>query len=173
MISIFNPYVIGGAVLVVGVVAWQAHDYGYDRCQGKHAQAALAQAIGAQSKTRAAQTAVNTVATKAEEVIEKIRIVTRTIVREVPRYVTPETDRRLPLSVGFERVHDAAALGVDVSAIPLGPGESDGSASTVAPSQAAGVITDNYGRCRETAERLKGLQGAWDQAIIIMAKPTQ
>lgn len=96
-----------------------------------------------------------------------IRTLTRTHIKEVPVYVTAETDRRFPLPVGFVRLHDAAALGVDVSAVPDPAGRADGAASTVAPSDAAQTIAGNYGECRAVEERLAQLQ-TW---VADTAKP--
>lgn len=87
-----------------------------------------------------------------------IRTVTRTIIKDVPTYVTAQDDLRYPLSVGFVRVHDAAALGVDVSQIPGPAGRSDDQVSPVKPSDAAAVIAGNYGEARADAERLTALQ---------------
>lgn len=89
----------------------------------------------------------------------RIQTVTRTITKEIPVYVTPTTDARFPLPVGFVRVSDAAALGLDVSAIPLPSGATDDSASTLTASHAAAVIAGNYGACRANAAELAALQG--------------
>lgn len=89
---------------------------------------------------------------------EAVRVVYRTIYREIPNALTPETDARYPLPHGLVRLHDAAALGVP--AVPDPTGLADDQPSPVAASQLAGVIVDNYQSCAATAGRLTDLQ-AW------------
>lgn len=85
---------------------------------------------------------------------ERIRTVFRTVTREVPVHVTPETAARYgALPVGFVRLHDAAAQGLDVSAVPDPAGRPDGAASDVEPDDAIGVVLANYEvahQCRAT-----------------------
>lgn len=95
----------------------------------------------------------------------------RTITREVHDVVTPAIDARYPLPVGFVRVHDAAALGLDLSAIPSPAGEPDDAASSVTASDAAATITANYGRCRSASQQLIDLQ-AWLRSVSAANTPT-
>lgn len=95
---------------------------------------------------------------RVTQYVDRVRVVhdtTATIQQDIPRYVTPEADRLFPLSVGFVRVHDAAAAGV-----PLVPSarDTDATRAGVASSDAAGVIAGNYGACHETAAQLTALQ---------------
>lgn len=94
----------------------------------------------------------------------RIRTVTRTIIQEIPGVLPPAVDRAFPLPVGFVRVHDAAARGLDLSDVPDPAGRPDDAASGVAASDAAAVIAGNYGACRADAQRLADLQ-AWDRAV--------
>lgn len=90
--------------------------------------------------------------------VDRVRVIhdtTHVLQREIPSYVTPATDRAFPLPVGFVRLHDAAASGV--SELPAA-GPADATASDITPSTAAGIITDNYGTCHETAAQLSALQ---------------
>lgn len=112
-----------------------------------------AQAINAR------QAAINAQASAKEAAAQRrIRYVTRTIAKEIPTILTPEVDRRFPLSVGFVRVFDAAALGVDLSALPDPAGQPDDSASPVKPSSAASIVNADFGECHLDQERLTGLQ---------------
>lgn len=83
----------------------------------------------------------------------KIITNTVTLTREVPVYVTPQTDNRFPLPCGFIRLHDAAAAGADLAADPAAfpnpAGKSDADACEIAASQAAGIIAANYGLARQ------------------------
>src|SRR5690606_18513603 len=73
---------------------------------------------------------------------------TTTLVREVPILVPPEVDARFPVPVGVVRMHDAAATGADLSAVPDAAGRADGAPSDVVASELASVIAENYGTCR-------------------------
>lgn len=94
--------------------------------------------------------------------------VTHTITREITRYVTPQTDARFPLPCSFVRVHDAAALGVDVASVPNPPGKSDGDACEVTDSQALDVITENYGAARDALDQVAAWQD-WYRALMAIA----
>ena len=107
-----------------------------------------------------AQGDVSTVAAAKDAAAQTvIKWRTQTVIKEVPTYVSAQTDSAFPLPWGLVRVHDAAAAGVDVSALPDTAYGPDGSASTVAASRAAEVISGNYGACLANAERLSALQG--------------
>lgn len=98
---------------------------------------------------------------------------TRMLIREVPIYVTPETDARLGgLPWGLVRMHDAAALGVDPASLPNPAGEPDDAASSVEASDLAAAVAGNYaGVCRADAEQLRDLQ-AWVRAVAgVQAEP--
>ena len=82
----------------------------------------------------------------------------RTIIQKVPTYVTPQDDLRYPLSVGFVRLHDAAALGVDPGSVSIGAGQSDDARSPVESSALATVIAGNYEACHANAQQLTDLQ---------------
>lgn len=122
-------------------------------------------AAAAHSRAVTAEQGAITVSSAQHEQAAQTAIQTRyrTIIKEVPTYVTPQIDSSYPLSWAFVRVHDAAALGVDVSAISLPAGQSDAGASTVAPSALADIIAGNYGSCHANAKQLTALQ-AWVRA---------
>lgn len=117
------------------------------------------------------QTAQISAAAGAAEAAAQTRIVTvtRTLIREVPSVVTPQIDRDFPLPVGFLRVHDAAARGLDLPDLPDPAGRPDDAASGVAASDAAGAIAANYGACRADDEQLAALQ-AWLKAELAAGK---
>lgn len=98
--------------------------------------------------------------------VDRVQWRTRTLIREVPVYVTPETDASYGnLPVGFVRLHDAAATGTPP--VPLGTGQSDGSPSGTAPSAAIGGIVDNYGTCHVWREQVIGWQSWYrDQSAL-------
>lgn len=86
---------------------------------------------------------------------EKVRVVTKEIIKEIPKAVTNETDNKYPLSNGFVRMHDSAAGGVFIPEDPTGI---DADPSKVKESEAAGVIAENYESCNITREKLISLQ---------------
>lgn len=87
-----------------------------------------------------------TEAVKTDAAKERVRVqtVTRTIVHEVPIYVTQAADAACPVPAGFVRVHDAAASGV-----PAAPGGPVDAASGVPLSAVATVVAENYGIAHE------------------------
>lgn len=89
--------------------------------------------------------------------VDRVQWRTRTLIKEVPVYVTPETDRSYgDLPLGFVRLHDAAALGT--APVPFGTGKSSDTSGGVAPSAAVGTIADNYGTCHVWREQVIGWQ---------------
>jgi len=100
--------------------------------------------------------------------VDRVQWRTRTLIREVPVYVTPETDAAYGnLPWGFVRLHDAAATGTP--AVPLGTGQSDGSPSDVAPSAAIGGVVDNYGTCNVWREQVIGWQSWYREQAALWA----
>lgn len=85
---------------------------------------------------------------------------TRTIEKEIPYYVTPQTDARFALPCGFVRVHDAAARGVAVETVANPAGKSDGDACEITMSAAVSVIAGNYGIDHDKDNQIGALQGA-------------
>lgn len=162
-----NPLVLAflviAALSVAVVVEHGAAVKARTALAGLEAQEKAAGAAAARLETQraSASAAIGAADAKAQTII---RTVTRTITTEIPAHVTLATDARYPLPVGFVRLHDAGALGLDVSAVPDPAGRPDDAASPIAASVAVGVIVGNYGLCRETAGRLTDLQ-AWVTAM--------
>ncbi|MDB5447635.1 MAG: putative signal peptide protein [Phenylobacterium sp.] len=152
-----------GAAAVAFAAGWKVDEW-------RHAAADVKAAVHT-IKTVQAQGQVSTVAAaKDAEVQTSIRYVTRTLIEKVPAHVSPETDRSFPLPVGLVRVHDAAALGVDVSAVPDPAGRADDQASAVEASDLGRVLAVNYGECRADQARLSALQG-WVSAEAMPVAP--
>lgn len=81
--------------------------------------------------------------------LTKVRTVTKTLIKEVPVYVSAND---CPMSPGFRLHHDAAAQGV----LPDATGIAD--AAAVPAPDVASTTAENYGTCLENAKRLEGLQ---------------
>tara|TARA_R110000868_G_scaffold26471_6_gene101832 strand:- start:108 stop:635 length:528 start_codon:yes stop_codon:yes gene_type:complete len=155
---------LAAGIIAVLAVYLYAHHTGYN--SGVEHQQSL-QLVAVQKATEAAQaeqrarddiTLAAAVAAAKSHI--QIETVTRTIIREVPKYVTVETDAKFPLPCGFIRLHDASASGSSPSSIPLAPGELDGSACPVTASEAASIIADNYGTALAWRSQLISWQ-AW------------
>ncbi len=88
-------------------------------------------------------------AAKYEGKAEKVRIITRTIIKEVEKYA-PANLPLLPAT--FRLFHDAAAAGEEID-------DSKISASApVAPAVVARTVAANYGTCNDEKQRLEALQ---------------
>lgn len=139
-------------LVLAGGTAWWQHRAAVDA----RAAAAAAQADAATAAWEAS--AANANVKIIEKFTDRVRVVhdtTHAIQQEIPRYVTPDADRRYPLPVGFVWVHDAAAAGVPLGDRPEG---ADAPSADVTASAASAVIVGNYGICHETAEQLTALQ---------------
>ena len=137
------------AALISAGYAWKAHN---------------ARQAAELARLQAANVALvaNVAALKANErvvteYVDRVKVVagrTRTIIREVPVYVTPVAEAGCTITDGFVRVHDAAAQGV----IPDPSRNPDAPAPGVALSTVAETVADNYGTAHEIAAQLKALQ---------------
>jgi hypothetical protein len=147
--SWLSPYrwlLIGGLILALtlGYFAWADHigDVREEKIRAQYAEQAR--------KADEARAAISTpIAEKQIVVQEKIRTVFKTIIKEVPTYVSVND---CPMSPGFRVLHDAAANGEvpDPARIP--------DAAHVPAQDAANTVAENYRIHHETAARLTGLQ---------------
>jgi len=108
---------------------------------------------------------------KSEARQAEIRWRTITTIREVPVYVTAETDRRFAIPVGLVRVHDAAARGVSPAEVPDPAGRPDDAPSGVAASALGEILAANYGSCLADLERFRDLQRWVDQQATAWNAP--
>jgi|GEM_PF-2887853 len=147
------------SVSLIALTAAGAGWLGYEFRAGQDAKATLHQAARTVGVIERADQITQAAAISAEAGHDHIVTLTRTITKEIPSVLTPRVDRDFPLSVGFVRLHDAGALGLDLSAVPAPAGQSDDAASAVTSGALAQVITANYGACRDDQARLTELQG--------------
>lgn len=87
---------------------------------------------------------------------DRIRTVTKEIIREVPSILPAATAGAVLLPVGFGLLHDAAALGTPALLRP--PAASGPDEAPVTAAHLATTVTENYGVCRDTSDRLEKLQ---------------
>lgn len=172
----WKGYALATAVaLAIGFGAgWTVRDWkaGSDEADGLKEQVRTVERVV--YRERAQADATSAVEARAAVEGERIRLVTRTLVKEVPVHVTPDADARCIVPVGFVRIHDAAAAGRPVSEparepdAPAGDAPSDRAGPLDAPSQTtlsgvAEAVAENYGSCHGDLNRFRELQ-AWIRA---------
>jgi hypothetical protein len=138
--------------VVAGFAAgWKVHDWADAQAQLKATRHVVG-VVQAQGRVNDA------IAVQQQATHDRIRTVTKTIIEEVPTYVTAQADAHCTVPLGFIRVHDAAADGLPP--VPLGSGRSADAPSGVAISSVAATVAGNYGLCNGFREQLMGWQ-AW------------
>lgn len=157
-----NPWMIVAAMVALlasfGAGVYSGHHYGWLQEQAVVATAAketLAQTV-------AQDTATQAIAATAAVAQDKIRVITRTITKEVPVYVTAKADSACVVPRGFVRVFNGAAAGV--APVPDPAGQSDDAPAGVGLAAVADATAGNFGTCRATAQTLSDLQ-AWVRAM--------
>lgn len=130
--------------LVLGYFAWADHIGDVREGQVRAQYAKQAKAV---DDARAA--IAPPIAARQEAAQEKIRTVFKTIIKEVPTYVSIND---CPMSPGFRVLHDAAANGQ----LPDAAGIAD--AAAVPAPDVANTFAGNYQTCHANAARLTGLQ---------------
>lgn len=91
-----------------------------------------------------------------QDKLAKVRVVTKEIIKEVPVYVSPESDAGCTVPTGFVQLHNDAAAGVPPA--PDAPVVPHDTPSGVALSEVAAAVADNYGTCHELREQVIGWQ---------------
>lgn len=153
-----------GAALAFIVALQLADQAGYRRGKNDEVTAQAGRnaiaATKARIKTDQAADVSAGVGAAVETATAKERVVTQTLIREVIKYVPASADAQCVVPVGFVRLHDQAAAGLLPQA--SGPaGEPADAPSNVALSAVGATVAENYGGCRQDAEKLKGWQDYW------------
>ena len=163
--SPLGRWVLAGIAVVALLAGVHHHGVTQGRDRERAAQAArLDRARKDVVRREAVADAITAVvARKSEARQAEIRWRTITTIREVPVYVTAETDRRFPVPVGLVRVHDAAARGLSPTEVPDPAGRPDDAPSGIAASAFGETLAANYGSCLADLERFRDLQGWVDQ----------
>jgi hypothetical protein len=136
------------------VAGWRVHDW-RDGAAAAKAQAQVVQVV--QRRAAASQA----VAVRQQAAQDHVRVVTRTLIRKVPTYVSIQADAGCTVPAGFRLLHDAAAAGLPPASDA--PRVAADAPSGLALSAVADTVIENYGICHETAERLKGWQDWWGE----------
>lgn len=101
---------------------------------------------------------VNTVV--VTQYVDKVRTVKQraeVIIKEVPVYVSTNSDANCIIPNGFVSLHNDAASNSEVS-ISSATSSANDSSSAIALSVVASTVAMNYGVCHENAEKLTALQ---------------
>lgn len=142
-------YLALAGALVLAYFAWADH-IGDKR----EAQVRFAYAVQAKAVDDARAAIAPPIAARQEATQEKIRTVFKTIIKEVPTYVSTND---CPMSPGFRVFHDAAANGEVPDASRIAD------AAAVPAPDVANTTAANYQVCHANSARLTGLQ-AWVRA---------
>lgn len=161
-----KPGVYIGIVLLVIGSGWYLNHHGYagglaegQRQEQERIADATAKALVAGIKVQKDLDRNIIAATDAAAFLRgKAQAQTITITKEIPKYVTVQTDATFPLPCGLLRTHDAAALGVDPETLGNPAGLADGVACPVKASDFAAIIVSNYGIDHEKDAQIIGLQ---------------
>lgn len=141
--------VIAGLVYALGWVGGAGHEL--DRAK----QLETKQLRQAFEQGQALGTVRDRVVTEYVDRVQVIEKTGRTIIKEVPVYVSEAADRACTVPAGFVRLHDAAAANVPPSG---SAGPADERAAPVALSAVAATVAGNYTECHANAEQLRQLQ---------------
>lgn len=144
---------------------WEARWAERDAAESKASEAVVKDAG---KKLTAQYNAGQTASRKATATDQKVQEQIRAVIKEVPKHVTPDTDRRTCVPYGFVRTLDAAVLGVRPGDLPLPAGKSDDDCAPIEASSLAAGIAENYGAARQNAVQLDALLDyLGDQELIL------
>ena len=133
-------------VLAVCALSW---NLGEDHVQAKWDAEKAALAEQSIEKERKDQSVADAVGAKVAAEATKEKVVYRTLIKEIPKYVESDCD----LSAGFRVLHDSAATGTLPDTSSIGA-----NAAPVSAKDVAEVTAENYEACRDNERRLGALQ---------------
>lgn len=139
-------------------LAWKLQDGNIAHIRLEQAQALNRAVAEVRAEERAAAKISSTIGARAADQKVKIQTVTKTLIREVPRLVTPEADHRCIVPVGAVRLLNAAAAGTGLSELADTAGEPDDAPSGIDLSEVVAVVADNYGAYHEVSDQLRHLE---------------
>lgn len=112
----------------------------------------------------ARQAVITSQASRADDVTQaRIQTITRTLIQKVPVYVDRQDVADCRVNVGFVRLFNAAATGVDPGSVPGAASQSNDAASGVGLDTVASVTISDFGAANANAQQLADLQ-AWVRA---------
>lgn len=148
--------VIVGLLLVGFAAGFGTRDYFHQRSVQKELRREIVKTNDVIKVEQKSDQATQTVATDVAKSVDRVQIVTRDIIKEVPVYVTVEANNRCTITDGFVRLHDAAASAT--APVPYSAGQSADAAAGIEASAVAATVADNYGTCNVWKEQVLGWQ---------------
>lgn len=149
------------ALGAAGAAGWSIRDYDYQKHLKADARAALEASEAARNTEARNEETSTQVGRQVEETKERVRVVTNTILKEVPVYVSQESNDRCVVPDGAVRLLDAAASGNPP--VPYGPGESADAPSRHELSGVVSNVVGNYGYTHELEAQVRGWQDWYEQ----------
>ena len=160
--------------LLIGLAASLVYLLGYLNGAGgeqeKQHEADKAQLAAAFAQGQALGAVHDVVVTKYVDRVQVVKEHGKTIIKEVPVYVSKASDAACIVPVGFERLHDSAAA--NVPPVPDPAGRSNDAPSGISLSTVAETVADNYEAGHLNAEQLKALQ-EWAREVHAIATANQ
>lgn len=153
------------ALAIAFALVGSGYRLGVDHEQGKAKAVAADQLRQAFEQGQALGIVRDRVVTEYVDRVEVIEKTGRTIIKEVPVYVSEAADRACTVPAGFVRLHDAAAANLPPSGRA---GPADERAAPIALSTVADTVAGNYTDCHANAEQLKQLQAYVREHIKIL-----
>lgn len=155
-----RAYLYLALVGLVLAAAGTGYIHGLNVEQGRTAKRDLAVIRGSQQRTEKTRERVDQANTATAAARESVRVVYRTITKEIVRYAQTDAGARRCLDADWVRQHDASAVPAAASAGP--DAAADASAPTNA--EALDVVVGNYAQCNAWREDLLGWQ-RWYHAL--------
>lgn len=157
------------ALGAAGSLGYTIRDRDYQRHLKADAEASLKASEAVRKVEAKNEETSQEIGQEVEAAKESIRYVTRTIIKEVPTYVTQEAADRCVVPDGAVRLLDAAATGN--TPVPYAPGESPDAASGIGLPEVVSTVVENYGYTRELEATVTGWQDWYKQ--VLKDWPTQ
>jgi hypothetical protein len=152
---VYGALLFGFLLYSVGLV-WYGDVHGARRVRNEWQTSITAQAVADAQRIHASDVVTTQVITQYIDRYNVVLTQGATITREVTHVITPEVDRRYLVPTGLVRVLNASASGEDLDANAAGI--SNDTAASIAMSDVAISISNNYTNCRANAEQLEALQ---------------
>jgi hypothetical protein len=144
------PIQVASIIALVFGVYMEGGISNQEKWEAKVAEAKLEMAQKETASAEATTKVVTKYVTKIQIVKEKGDV----IIKEVPKYITKESDAKCPIPNAFVVLHDSASKNEVPDATRLAnEGTSDTKLSTVTE-----TVVGNYSICHQNAEQLKSLQ---------------
>jgi hypothetical protein len=144
------PIQVASIIALVFGVYMEGGISNQEKWEAKVAEAKLEMAQKETASAEATTKVVTKYVTKIQIVKEKGDV----IIKEVPKYITKESDAKCPIPNAFVVLHDSASKNEVPDATRLAnEGTSDTKLSTVTE-----TVVGNYSICHQNAEQLKALQ---------------